>query len=305
MPKRFSTFLAALLAAGHLMAGGAVWAAEPAVTAAPESPPATSETPAPPAAQPRPRIPGSLSLDADGTPFDALLAEQTRGKPLGAVVLVPDVDTPPDWAAVVGPLRRRLPAGGWTTLALSVPRLPNATTASRLLWLDAVRPRIGAGVRHLAGMDIGNIAVVGYGLGALAAADYLRTNLDGAVRGLVVIGIPSQPDAPRLNAAEALKQVPVPVLDIFGGRDRPTVTAMAAERAALVRKAAAARTTSGAPATYAGQRPERLTYRQVRVAGAGHDFRGHDELLVRRIRGWLNRTASGPRIKTDPKELLP
>ena len=47
-----------------------------------------------------------------------------------------------------------------------------------------------------------------------------------------------------------------------------------------------------------------ITYRQHRLEGADHQFRGYEKQLLKRVVGWLRRYADGARIKINRKEQL-
>ncbi|HXQ99868.1 MAG TPA: alpha/beta hydrolase family protein [Pseudomonas sp.] len=60
-------------------------------------------------------------LQAGDESFLALWKPANIGEPKGAVVIVPGADESPDWPNAVGPLRRKLPEVGWSSLSLSMP----------------------------------------------------------------------------------------------------------------------------------------------------------------------------------------
>lgn len=257
--------------------------------------------------------PDRVELAAGGTPFTALYRPDRSGQPRGALVLLPDIDQHPDWPGVTGPLRRGLPEHGWDTLALQtpvpLPIRPDDQPKAREQFLDTGRKRIDAALRHLEGLGVGNVVLVGHGLGALLAADYLSSAPPG-VRGGVLIGIGAPSRELQLDSAALVGAVDRPLLDIYGSRDRPGVIAEAADRASVARRQVAGHRT----ATYeppgednsALAHPARvLAYRQIVVPGADHRFVGHEQLLLRRIRGWLERHADGRRLTALPIAPVP
>ena len=60
-------------------------------------------------------------LKAGDESFLALWLPANVAKPSGAVILVPGDDENADWPQGVGPLRRKLPDGGWHSLSLTLP----------------------------------------------------------------------------------------------------------------------------------------------------------------------------------------
>ncbi len=153
-----------------------------------------------------------LELEANGQPFPALFRAEERGEPLGGVILLHDAGGHADWPGVIGPLRRGLPALGWSSLSLQLPIPPiavagdieaNARATARLL--EASRPRIAAAVELLKSRGVENIALIGHGSGALAAADYLAENLAAGVGGAVLVGVSGVNTPPPLLSPHALR----------------------------------------------------------------------------------------------------
>jgi pimeloyl-ACP methyl ester carboxylesterase len=226
----------------------------------------------------------------------ALFTAQTRGRELGAVVLLHDLNGHPDWPAVIHPLRRQLPDAGWHTLSLQLPHADSALASVEQL--DAIRPRLAEALAELERRAINNVVLIGYGQGALAAIDYLADNLAPAVRGLIVISLDGRANAePRLDAASGLARVSVPILDIYGTRDNLNVVASAKRRYDMARRnndnATKPRTSYADIASdYNEKQALNLSYRQVMVNGADHNFSGQTTNLEKRLRGWLQRYAA-------------
>lgn len=244
----------------------------------------------------------AITLQVEGDEVLALFRQQTRGQALGGVLLLHDLSGHPDWPAVIRPLRRQLPAAGWHTLALQLPHAASAqyTTAR----LDAMRPRIAAALAELERRGILNLVLVGYGEGALAAIDYLSANLVPAVQGVVVISLNGSQNAePRLDGASALAQLTLPILDIYGEHDTRAVVESAKRRYDLARRKMA--NDGRQPPAYADiasrytpKLGRALNYRQLVIAGANRHFIAQDDLLVKRLRGWLAQHAAGNELKT-------
>jgi pimeloyl-ACP methyl ester carboxylesterase len=237
----------------------------------------------------------AIVLPIGGGEVSARFLPERQGPSRGGVVLLPDVGTGMELGVAAASLFRALPDHGWSMLAVPLPPVAADTAA----WLDGARPRIAAAIAHLREQGILNVALVGQGFGALAAADYAADGGDRTLHGLVVVGIPGLAD-PRLDAAAMLARSPVPVLDLFGSRGRADVVATAERRAvtarAMLAKAAAEK---GAARLESAALPD---YRQVVVEGATYDFSTQQETLVRRVRGWLQRHMDGTRVAVEPKE---
>lgn len=237
----------------------------------------------------------AIPLPIEGGEVTARFQPERRGPSRGGVVLLADRGAGTDLGAAIGSLFRALPDHGWS--ALAVPAAP--AQGEPAAWLDAARPRVAAAVAHLRGQGVLNVALVGHGLGALAAADYAADSGAGTVQGLVVINIPDSTE-PRLDAAALLSRSPVPVLDLFGSRGRADVVATA-ERRAVAARVTLAKTAAGKGVSRLDT-PDRPDYRQIVVEGATHDFSAQQETLVRRVRGWLQSHVDGVRVAAEPKE---
>jgi hypothetical protein len=64
-------------------------------------------------------------LQAGDETFLALWKPANVDEPKGAVIIVPGADESADWPNAVGPLRRKLPDVGWSSLSLSMPDAHN------------------------------------------------------------------------------------------------------------------------------------------------------------------------------------
>jgi len=215
-------------------------------------------------------------LTAGGQRFLAIFTPAETPETRGAAILLHGIGAHPDWPEVIHPLRTALPGYGWATLSLQMPVLANEAKASDYLPLfDEVAPRIHAGVKWLKLHGILNQVLIAHSLGTAMASDYLAGKPDPAIRAYVGIGMIEPKADPRLGNVAALKKIRLPVLDIYGSQDLDSV-----------RQAAPARVRA---ARAAGNR----RYTQVEMPGADHFFTDHENALMRRIRGWLQRQADG------------
>lgn len=246
-----------------------------------------------------------VELASGDAPVLALYTEETRGDLKGGVILLHDLGAHADWPEIIRPLRGALPDSGWTTLSVQMPPGPAQETEQRLALLGAARSRIDAALEYLSAQGIRNVVLLGHGLGALAAADYLRTYRGEAVRGLVAVGVTDYSGDPRLAAPTALAGVGRPLLDIYGSRDLPPVLAAAPRRAEVIRKRILERLDSAEGLTEEERKRYRSWYRQIAVPGADHGFTGQEPLLIRRVSGWLKRYATGVRIRLEEEEEKP
>lgn len=71
-------------------------------------------------------------LQAGSDTFLALWKPANTAEPKGAVILIPGAGETADWPQAIGPLRRKLPDVGWSSLSITLPDLQN----------DAIAPRV-------------------------------------------------------------------------------------------------------------------------------------------------------------------
>lgn len=239
-------------------------------------------------------------LEAGARPVFALFREAGPGAK-GAVILAHEAGTHPNWPQVIAPLGNGLAGLGWASLSLQLP-VPDfeRPLADQLYLFDEAVPRLRAAVEHLADQGFDNIALIGHGLGAAMAAWYLaETPEPGPVTALVALSMPGHPGPARLNGANALARLNLPVLDLYGERDQAHVRRGAPQRLRAAREAGQQTPTVMGSArtakvrTLAMNRTGNAAFRQLAVSGADHFFRGHEARLLRRVRGWLDNYAKG------------
>jgi hypothetical protein len=228
---------------------------------------------------------GTVRFLAIHTPAEA---DQTRG----AVILLHGADAHPDWPEVVFPLRTGLPGHGWETLSIQLPvSAPDAPPGSWQANLPLAAERIAAASAWLQ-QEKNNLnqVLLGHSLGARMGAEYLgglHGEPDPAIRAFVAIGLTANPADTGRGVLLALKQLRVPVLDVYGERDFGGVIhgAQARERAVL----------DGKTEEY------RPRFTQVVIPSADHFFRGTEGWLLGRVRAWLAKTAEG--FEADGEQL--
>ena len=213
-------------------------------------------------------------LTADDIRFLTILEQSTADKRLGGVILLHDAGDHANGADMIAPLCHALALRGWDTLSVQLPRPSDpASAAEQAAAVSQAVPRLAAAVQFLKTRESVPISLVGHGLGARMALAYLEQGRDDALQALVAIGL-------ALDEAEggdvdpvsrAISALQLPMLDLYGDRDHPEVTATAP-----IRRGAA-------------KRNGREAYRQDRVMGADHRFNGLQEHLQRRVSSWLLR----------------
>jgi pimeloyl-ACP methyl ester carboxylesterase len=212
----------------------------------------------------------------DGTQkFLGLYTENTTAKSRGGVIVLHGIGVHPDWPDVVYPLRSQLPDYGWTTLSIQMPILANDADINdyQKIW-DEVPGRINAAIAYLQKRNIGNIVVIGHSLGAAMASYYLANNPKQNLTAFVGIGMTEITVDPRMNNANSLRQITIPVFDVYGANDLGEVTNSVKARRTAANKAG------------------NKTFTQLEVAGADHFFTGMDDTLVTRVKSWLVKHAT-------------
>ena len=211
-----------------------------------------------------------VHLDADGLPFLALHTEAAGGGPGRAVLVMHGRGFHPDWPEVAAPLRAELPEHGWETLSLQMPVLgKSAKYYDYVPIFPAAYPRIRAGIEFLRerGADLVVLAV--HSCSAHMAMAFVRHHGDAGFDGFIGIGMGATDAGQPMREPFPLAEMAVPVLDLFGDEDYPSVPREAPGRLAAIR-------TAGHPRS-----AQRI------VPGADHFFRDMDEELVDVIVDWL------------------
>lgn len=225
----------------------------------------------------------AITLQAGDIPFLAIHARESTDYSHGAAIILHGRGAHPDWVDVVNPLRSELPEYGWQTLSIQLPVA--ASDASDWVYHELIpeaAPRIAAAVDYLKQQGVSNLVLVGHSLGARMGLDYLAAGAPEELRAFVAVGLSADAQRPKEGTLQALGQVGVPILDIFGSRDLGSVLGSARTRSLAAREAGL------------------VGYRQTRVEGADHFFSGLSDTLVARVRAWLGRTVPGEKLAPIP-----
>lgn len=211
----------------------------------------------------------------------SIYTENTTAKAIGGVIVLHGSGVHPNWDQVVRPLRSELPDHGWSTLSLQLPVLANSAEYKDYIPLyKEVAPRINAGVDFLKSKGILNIVIVAHSLGSSMAAHYLANKPDAAVRAFVAVGVSGKMHAKdKVGYLTSLKTIKVPVLDIFGSNDLSSVLESEKSKMQTARKAGI------------------KIYTQLKITGANHFFDNKNDVLVKRVRGWMIKHAHGTETK--------
>lgn len=202
--------------------------------------------------------------------FLGIYTEANKTSPRAAIVLH-GTGVHPNWQQVVHPLRTGLTEHGWNTLSIQMPILDNEAdhNAYAVLYPDEVPARINAAINFLHDKGIKQIVLVGHSQGAIMAAYYLSKHSKD-IRALAAVGMSCNLSEPSMNAANSLKSIHMPILDVYGSEDIESVLKY---KSACVDAAK----TAGNKA-----------YSKKVVADANHFFDGKDKELVKIVSDWLN-----------------
>ena len=206
-------------------------------------------------------------LKAPGADFLALMLKAQGPRFHGGVILLHGRHAHPDWAQVIKPLRQALPKHGWASLSIQMPVLTrDKPLKDHAALFDQALPRIEAAIAHLKEQKISPIVILGYELGGTMAVYYLAKTPKHELRGLILVSLISEPGNPHLDANINLAAVQIPVLDVFGLHDQEFVHKALVPRRAI----------------------KNSRHRVLEMVGADHSYWGHEEELIKRIRGWLS-----------------
>jgi pimeloyl-ACP methyl ester carboxylesterase len=188
----------------------------------------------------------------------------------GAAIILHGIGVHPDWPDVIHPLRTRLPEAGWATLSVQMPILPNEASGTDYLpLLPEVPARINAAIVFLQEQGFEHVVLIAHSLGTVMSSYYLTQQPTKAVQAFVGISMSEIGTDPRMSNVAMLKNITIPVLDIYGSLDEAHVR------------------------DYVQQRQQSATsasnsdYRQVEIKDANHFYNGKDNALLAVIEKWL------------------
>jgi pimeloyl-ACP methyl ester carboxylesterase len=181
-----------------------------------------------------------------------------------AVILAHGRGFGPD-SQVVGPLRRSINKElGFHTLSLQMPVLSSTNYLDYApTFPDAFRV-IQAAIDYLMSeKGVKRIYLMGYSMGARMTTAFLVERSTPVVVGYIGVGLLEGGGKP-LDANQNLSSIRLPVIDVFAD-GTPLDLKSAENRRSLVSD----------------------TFKQVRVSGADHSFRGYEHRVAQAVIGWL------------------
>lgn len=218
----------------------------------------------------------AVKLDAGGVEFLGLYAENQTEPTKGGVIIMHGIGAHPAWPDVVEPLRMNLPDRGWHTLSIQMPILENEAEGKDYIPLfDEVPGRINAAIKFLQDKGVAPIMVVAHSLGASMAGYYLSQQQLPAIKAAVLIGFGNMSDDPdsKFSSLKMVKNIHIPLFDLYGANDLKTVLEYAPKREQI-------------EADMANKK-----YQQQKVGGANHFFQGKESVLIKTVDAWLSEQA--------------
>ena len=197
-------------------------------------------------------------LNANSHEFLAIYTPSESDAKQTAVV-VHGLGVHPDWGQVVQPLRVALTEKGFNTLSIQMPVLENGVGSDGYmpLLIDADN-RINSAVNYLTAQGLEANVLIAHSLGSVMSTHYLANNANPFKR-YVGIGMPK-------TTAQYLSNIDIPVLDLYGDEDIPSVMQGIQEKQQASKHNA--------------------NYTQKMVS-ADHFFNDKDELLINEVSTWL------------------
>jgi len=186
----------------------------------------------------------------------------TKNRSDTGIIILHGIGIHPDWETVIQPLRVQLAEQGWNTLSLQMPVLNNDAKARDYQPLmKEVPARIDAGIRQMAKEGAKKIVIIAHSMGAQMANYYLahkkvyrEAQTDTPIVAYIGIGMGA-------GNTKSLKKIKLPILDLYGSEDLPSVKESAPMRATAA--------------------SHNKKYKQKMVKGANHFFEGKDDKLVK------------------------
>ncbi|GIS88803.1 MAG: hypothetical protein CM1200mP18_15130 [Gammaproteobacteria bacterium] len=155
---------------------------------------------------------------------------------------------------------------GWHTLSIQMPILRNgAELEEYVLLYPEVPPRLKAAERFLKQKGVDTLVIIAHSQGATMSSYYLSRN-GNEIQGFVAIGMSATQKDNDINSAISLKNINIPVLDLYGSDDLLGVL----ETAELRKQAST----------------HNAGYSQQVIQGANHFFDEMDDELIVAVTDW-------------------
>lgn len=263
-----------------------------------------------------------VALDANGDKFQARHIPDLSGLPRGAVIILHDSGQHPSWPFTAAALIDDLPLHGWDALNIELPAPasdsaksetpapaatpPAANTAAPATGANTTAPaaaaatatsiepqvqaRINAAIKYYSDQNQTNIVLIGFGSGAIRAAENLRllatvnTAKPGAaappttapITALVMIAPQQQLNGIDMDLPKLLPLTEIPALDLALDNDTLARTDAEARRRAVLHQRA-------------------RIYTRLELAPINNASNAQHSVMVKRVRSWLQVNAQAAR----------
>lgn len=172
-----------------------------------------------------------VMLKAGQHDFLSIYMPGEQVNPKGAVIIMHGRGYHPNWPELVYPLRTGLPEHGWQSLSIQMPVLENhASFYDYLEIVPEAFPRIEAAISFLKQQKIKHIVLLAHSCSVHMSLPWLLQTSDPAIVGYIGIGMGSTDIGQPMKAPFELEKLSLPVLDIRGEFDTPSVTKFAPDR---------------------------------------------------------------------------
>lgn len=272
-----------------------------------------------------------MTLDAGGDKFQARHIPDLSGQPRGAVIILHDSGQHPSWPFTAAALIDDLPLHGWDTLNIELPApavdtakpeaSPQTTTppaannpapagtntaanptpaapasnASTTTIEPQAQARISAAIKYYADQNQRNIAFIGFGSGAIRAAENLRTiaaanatslGSTAPITALVMIAPQQQLNGIEMDLPKLLPLTGIAALDLVLDNDTIARAEAEARRRAVLHQRS-------------------RIYTRLELPPLNNASDAQHSTMVKRVRTWLQKNANEPQKSSQEKPAQP
>ena len=223
--------------------------------------------------------PVMLSVDTQEGELEFLSIYTEADEPRGVVIILHGRGFHPDWQDAVNPLRVGLVEHGWNTLSVQMPVLEkDAKYYDYVPLFPKANPRIDRAIAFAREQIRQNglpdrVVLLAHSCGAHMAMSWAEAGSFESIDAYVGLGMGATDYRQPMLHPFPLKDIKVPVLDVYAEDDYPAVLKMAPGRLADMRSA-------GNPMSD-----------QAVVKGANHYYTDKGDELVEVVADWLDRLA--------------
>lgn len=211
-----------------------------------------------------------IMLNAAGHEFLGIYTRSATEPERGTAIILHGRGTHPDWEQVAGPLRKLLPAHGWSTLSLQMPVLDKgASYYDYVEIMPEAPPRIEAALAWLHETGTKRIILIAHSCGVHMSMAWIRQHGDADIDAYIGIGMGATDYRQPMRQPFPFDRIQVPLLNIYGEADYPAV-----QRQATLLEPMLAQINR--------------RWAQRRIPGADHYFTGYETELGVVINDWLD-----------------